>query len=211
MNPLLYLSPTGEATRVTRPKDWGDPNIRLCYDWLAANGVDEMLPEDPRICIDQDSGTISYTAFGWDGPRGWDAANIGITATHDVRTERRTVPLVVAPDEVAYDALVRNGVLMATTDRPTGNVVLDLTVGDHIRVGTLVLPVHADTTTCRHLDQVGGLVTVSTGDPLILIDAAHPACREDVDLPSYVDVAGSRYEVGTLTCCAECDPTGGPR
>jgi hypothetical protein len=91
------------ANQARRPR-WRNstPDIAAIYDWLLANGVDEMLPERPTITIDEAAGAITYTAFVWDGPRGWDANNWRLTpandGAHDVVTEMRTVPLRVTPD-----------------------------------------------------------------------------------------------------------------
>jgi hypothetical protein len=66
------------------------------YDWLAANDVDEVLPEHPIIEVNAAAATIRYTAFQWDGPRGWNYAHLRV-GRQDVGREWRTVPLTVPP------------------------------------------------------------------------------------------------------------------
>lgn len=78
------------------------------YDWLAANGVNEWLPEQPVIEIDRPAGTLRYTAYQWSGPRGWDAEHLRLIGD-DVAREWRTVPLVVPPDDKTIAALKNFG------------------------------------------------------------------------------------------------------
>lgn len=61
------------------------------YDWLAANGVSEWLPENPRIAVAD--GAIVFSAFAWVGPAGWNLANIHPTFDEVIRT----VPLRCPP------------------------------------------------------------------------------------------------------------------
>ncbi len=69
----------------------------VLYSWLAENGVDEWLPEKPRIAVG--AGQLTYTAYVWlDGKRGWDGdfiARSGLGADVVVATEDRVVPLLV--------------------------------------------------------------------------------------------------------------------
>lgn len=67
-----------------------EPRIAVLYDWLKANGVDEWIPIKPEIRVH--GGKLSYRSFNWDGPRGWDAANLSPDQDDQ---PMRTVPLVV--------------------------------------------------------------------------------------------------------------------
>lgn len=82
---------------MTRP-NLQPPELNEVLDWLAANGIDEWLPERPTITIDYGLSQITYTAFQFTGERGWDVANL---ASHrdDIHTEERTVPLLVSPTD----------------------------------------------------------------------------------------------------------------
>lgn len=66
------------------------------YDWFAANGVDEWVPDDfGPVEVDTGAGTLTYTAFTVElgGERGWGREWIG------PGTERRTVALVEPPSQ----------------------------------------------------------------------------------------------------------------
>jgi hypothetical protein len=58
--------------------------------WLAANGIREWLPRDPRLVIDEAAKAITYDSFLWiGGERGFNVEYIGDvdgTATTDLRT-----------------------------------------------------------------------------------------------------------------------------
>lgn len=74
--------------------------------WLRANGIDELIPADLIVVVDDD--TIVYRAFQFeDGQRGHDASKIA-DKVFTLMIEDRRVPLVVPPsDEVraAFAAL----------------------------------------------------------------------------------------------------------
>ncbi len=69
------------------------------YAWLAANGINEPLPEDPTIVVA--GNRIIYTSFVWLGPPGWDAEHMH----PDGDTITRTVPLLQPPDDEVADIL----------------------------------------------------------------------------------------------------------
>lgn len=84
------------------------PCHRIAYDWLARNGVDEWLPENPTITIED--GSLTYTSYRWSGPRGWDVENIERTDDKaGLMAEDRTVPLVVPPDDRTIAAMRARG------------------------------------------------------------------------------------------------------
>lgn len=81
---------------MTRPAMYPSA-LATVYDWLAANGIEEYLPDNPRLTID--GGTLTYTSYVWpvDSNRGWDLEPV----EHLHLTHPRTVPLVEPmPDEV---------------------------------------------------------------------------------------------------------------
>jgi hypothetical protein len=68
------------------------PEVVEFYDWLQANGVDEWLPEHPRIHVG--NGQLTYTAFRWEGERGWDLDAVWMPeGDGDVVVQMRTVRL----------------------------------------------------------------------------------------------------------------------
>lgn len=73
-----------------RPKM--EPHYAEVYDWLALNGINEWLPQGPTLDIRGDR--LTYTAFVWNGPRGWDSSHIAMRRG-EAPVERRTVPLLV--------------------------------------------------------------------------------------------------------------------
>ncbi|MEU8023779.1 hypothetical protein AB0B88_16340 [Micromonospora haikouensis] len=75
-----------------------DPPYNELYDWLAANGIDEWLPESPTFVINPAAGTLTYTGHAWTGPRGWDPQHMASSPGGDV-IERRTVPLLAPPTD----------------------------------------------------------------------------------------------------------------
>lgn len=81
--------------------------VELVYDWLAANGVNEWLPEYPAIVVGPSR--ITFTSFVWLGRPGWDAEHMhpaGDTLT-------RSVPLVVSPSSEVAELLVQTNVFAA--------------------------------------------------------------------------------------------------
>lgn len=115
----------GSAT--TTPEKRRPADLSAAYntvlDWLAANGVDEWLPQQVNVLVDEPEGTLTYTAFPWDGERGWDPEHIGDDAFgDDPRLDTRTVPLQVVPDPLvvaAVDAVNREASEQDTGDRFT--------------------------------------------------------------------------------------------
>ncbi len=82
----------------TRPSGVFTAEQEELLDWLAANGIDEYVPEDTTFDIVD--GQISYTSFVWSEghERGWDrhikvTTDDDPTAEHDTVYETRTVPL----------------------------------------------------------------------------------------------------------------------
>ncbi len=75
------------------------------YAWLEANGIREWVPDHPQITVDLNSGTITYVAFRFDGPR--DPAEMTTMPTGDL--ELRTVPLKQPPDTDTAAAIARAG------------------------------------------------------------------------------------------------------
>lgn len=75
--------------------------VKLVYDWLAENGVNEWLPENPRIVVAGQQ--IVFTAFVWvKGPAGWDHEHMH----PDMDTITRTVPLLKPPPPAVVEVLV---------------------------------------------------------------------------------------------------------
>ena len=71
-------------------------DLRALFDWMAQNGVDEYLPEHPKVKIVD--GALTYWSFVWDGPRGFKGEGIAVHPTEsDALYEWRTVPLIVNP------------------------------------------------------------------------------------------------------------------
>lgn len=84
------------TSRTSRP-ELSPPAAKHLYDWLAKNGIDEWIPAYPKIVVS--GGQLTYTAFAFSGPRGYDAEHIALTPDKtDVEYEMRTVPLLVMPD-----------------------------------------------------------------------------------------------------------------
>ncbi len=75
---------------------WSDArmgNAAEVYGWLRANGVDELIPHNPTITVG--GGQLSFTAYEWDGPPGWDYNRVKRKKEQDVALHvERTVPLV---------------------------------------------------------------------------------------------------------------------
>lgn len=67
------------------------------FDWLHLNGVDEWIPPKPQFEVVD--GELTYTAYQWTGPRGWDKNCILAGGARGPATEFRTVPLLVEPTD----------------------------------------------------------------------------------------------------------------
>lgn len=90
----------------------------VVYDWLAANGVDEWLPQRPAFHVEGgDTPTLTYTSYLWSGERGWDAEHIArredLGDRGDTLTELRTVPLLVAADDRVRAACRCQGLVLS--------------------------------------------------------------------------------------------------
>lgn len=73
---------------------WLPGEYHELYDWFAANGVHEWLPD--HLIATTRGGQLTFTAFRWVGDRGFDADNIRLPVDdQDPVTEPRTVPLSV--------------------------------------------------------------------------------------------------------------------
>jgi hypothetical protein len=86
------------------------PAYRACYEWLAANGIDELLPDRPLIIIDHPAQRLSVTCWVW-GP-GADRWGRDLTVTRlgdGLATEERTVPLTQPLTDRIRAALTRCG------------------------------------------------------------------------------------------------------
>lgn len=93
-------------TVIDRRPDMEPPFDEL-YDWLALNGVDEWLPEGPTFTIKD--GALTYTAYVWNGPRGWSGERIVVDGKGKAAVEQRTVPMVVPPTPRIRELLARTG------------------------------------------------------------------------------------------------------
>lgn len=87
-----------------------DTSYAEVYDWLAANGIDEWLPENPTVTIAGDR--LTYTAFRFRGERGWDVEKIVFNPETGMLTEDRTVPLVVPPTDRIRFLAARIGMVL---------------------------------------------------------------------------------------------------
>jgi hypothetical protein len=93
--------------------EWIAPHFRILYDWLAANGIDEWIPEDPLIQVV--GGEIRYQSFVWDGARGWDIDSIVVDDYGPLFEERR-VPLVRPADDLVLAAAHEGGAVVVVGD-----------------------------------------------------------------------------------------------
>lgn len=87
--------------------DFAGP-YKVAADWLAANGIDELIPRNPEITITlhpDGTGTITHSAYRWIGERGWDDNAVDWDGSVDPDGDTHTVPLVVMPSEEVRRAL----------------------------------------------------------------------------------------------------------
>ncbi len=77
--------------------------VKLVYDWLAQNWVNEWLPENPRVVVAGQQ--IVFTSFVWvNGRGGWDME--AVRRLHpDYDTVTRRVPLRVPPPPEVVEIL----------------------------------------------------------------------------------------------------------
>jgi hypothetical protein len=69
------------------------PEVTVVSDWLAANGIDELLPDQPTFVVGH--GRIIYGGFKFeDDERGYDTDKILSDGIATVLREDRIVPLV---------------------------------------------------------------------------------------------------------------------
>jgi hypothetical protein len=86
------------------------------YDWLAANGIDEWIPEAPAFRVDPAAGTLTYTSYMWVGPRGWSDTHIDVDAEGPL-LEQRTVPMVAPPSDRLRELIPATGATLEETGR----------------------------------------------------------------------------------------------
>lgn len=108
--------PADPAARRASVLDAMTDDERAVVVWFIANGVEEWLPENLQIAIDDtdDEITLTYSSYEWTGPRGWDSAHIrhgvpsgGSEAIAPVVA--RTVPLVAPLTPEVHAAIARAG------------------------------------------------------------------------------------------------------
>ncbi len=102
----VRLRSKASRQRVWRRPRFTDPDVVALYDWLAANGVDELVPQDPTFEIDEEAGTFTYSSFVWAGERGWNLEHLDVDGA--VLTGQRTVPLLVPPSGRVLELLERS-------------------------------------------------------------------------------------------------------
>ena len=84
---------------------------RSVYRWLRANGVDEAIPDKPRIAIDERAGRFTMSRFRWlPGRDRWNPENLDVS-TGAVLTERFTLLLMQPPGDKVI-AMMRHAKLM---------------------------------------------------------------------------------------------------
>lgn len=109
-NPNDPLSRCGQHT----PGYWaGEPGAGALFDWLALNGVAELIPESPVFRTHE--GWLTYTAFEYDGPRDFNGEHTKVV-DHDIPRIERTVPLLASPSDEVKAAIVESGGLLITDD-----------------------------------------------------------------------------------------------
>lgn len=79
---------------------------RIAYGWLAANGIDELVPDRPLIIVDETRGQLSVTCWAWKpGADRWDYT-LSVTRLGDaLATEERVVPLTVPLTKKVREAI----------------------------------------------------------------------------------------------------------
>ena len=65
-----------------------EPEAEEIYAWLADNGIEEWLPDNAAVHVDDHSGQLTYTAHAYrpGHERGWDRANIDPSGAVELRT-----------------------------------------------------------------------------------------------------------------------------
>lgn len=81
-------------------------HTKIAVDWLAANGIDELLPAHPEVTVYAGARRIEYSSFVWEGERGWDPRNI----SYESPTDTSWVDLLVPLSAHTLDALKASGV-----------------------------------------------------------------------------------------------------
>lgn len=97
------------AVKSKCPTRDSSPEFATVCDWLAANGIDEWLPEDPTFVVqDEHVKRIVYRGFQFDGDeRGYDLDKISAGYVQ-VLHEDRSVPLLAPVTDAvraAFDVL----------------------------------------------------------------------------------------------------------
>ncbi len=97
-----------QLTRSTCPqRNQYGPAFKLVCDWLATNGIDEVVPEQPTFEVNNTERHIIYRAFQFiDGQRGHDLGKLR-TGHFDILVEDRVVPLVEPLSPTVRDAFQR--------------------------------------------------------------------------------------------------------
>lgn len=109
----MWVSVAGCGGVMSCP-EWLGPPYRILYDWLAANGIAEWIPEDPLIRVV--GGEIRYQSFVWDGGvRGWDMDRI-VADDYGAVLEERRVPLVQPVDDLVLAAAREGGAVVVVDE-----------------------------------------------------------------------------------------------
>lgn len=194
------------TSAATRPDFSHAPEVVGIYEWLAANGVDEWLPEHPAITINQQTSTITYTAFVWTGPRGWDMDHT-LGDRDGPLTERRTVPLVASLDGETALRIAHMRAEPTIVGYVDKSILVEVD-GIEAAIGTVSVPVTLSAPASTAGPVVDVYLRVSAADPEVTVDQpTHDGCPADITLAAYVKTGDDRTHIGHLVCCAECRPT----
>jgi hypothetical protein len=92
---------------------------RLAYEWLRLNGIDEWLPPEPVIAVDDAAGTLTFDCYCW--PPDADHWDLTVRVTRPgtlPEIGRRTVRLIAALTPTAIKALEGAGARLITSPGP---------------------------------------------------------------------------------------------
>lgn len=93
---------TRKVSKNPRPID--NLAAAIVDDWLASNGIDELMPEKPTIEVDNTHKRIIYRAFKFeDDDRGHDPGKLFVSHS-DVLVEDRVMPLLASLTPIVRDA-----------------------------------------------------------------------------------------------------------
>jgi hypothetical protein len=88
----------------TNPRPTANAAMAIVEDWLAANSIDEMIPEKPTVEVDNTLKRIIYRAFKFeDDERGHEAAKLLVGHSYAL-IEDRIVPLLAPLTPIVRDA-----------------------------------------------------------------------------------------------------------